>query len=183
MVPGAYVTRRGGDHRIQVGIMNLSLIRAATAALLSLNAPTGPGLQAQEMPSRQEPAVVALVEQLPTLRQQYPAVILRRAGVTPQDVILLPRATASAELLDAATRVLLHMRASAGQRQTTHQGKPFGIITIGVRHSTAPAEWATQELPRAEQLLEQLRRARAQHVPRVGTFPAVEFTPPAPLRR
>ena len=97
---------------------------------------------------------VALVDRLPPLRQEYPAVILRHAGGG--DLILLPRATASGELLDAAVRSLLLARAAQGNFPSTHRGQRFGTMTLGVglrRHGRngtprSRSGWSTSSAPR-----------------------------------
>jgi hypothetical protein len=164
-------------------LLALTALAIVTSPLT--NAAVGYGvLQAQGTGSPmypQEPATVALVDQLPPLPKEYAAVILRRADGTQHDMILLPRATATAEVLDAATRVLLRVRQREGQRQrpTTRDGRPVRTLTIGVRPSTPSAAWAERELPRARKLLAQLRGAPIRSIPGVvGTAQAVYFFPP-----
>lgn len=121
---------------------------------------------------------VALVDRLPPLRQEYPAVILRRAGGG--DLILLPRATASGELLDAAVRTLLQARAAQGDRPSTHRGQPFRTLTLGVRPASAPQGWAERYTPLAQKLVDQLRAAPARPIEGIGSVPALDFFPPNP---
>jgi hypothetical protein len=123
-------------------------------------------------------ATVALVDRLPPLRQEYPAVILRQAGGG--DVILLPRATATGELLDAAVRTLLLARAAQGNRPSTHRGRAFGTLTVGVRPARAPEAWAERYTPLAQRLVDQLRTAPSRRMEGIGNVPALDFFPPDP---
>lgn len=128
--------------------------------------------------SRPDPVMVALVDKLPQLNQEYAAVILRVASPRPHDVILLPRATATGELLDAAMRTLLHSRALHGERAITYKGKAFHTLAIGVRMNHAPTAWAQKELPLAQRVIDRLQTAPKRVVPDVGTVPVLEFYPP-----
>jgi hypothetical protein len=120
------------------------------------------------------------VDTLPSLRERYAAVILRTAGPAGRDLVLLPRGAASGALLDAATRTLLHARATQGLRPAALHGRPFQTITLGVRYSEAPLEWALQNVPRAQGLVDRLLVAPPRAVPGVGVVPALVFYPPTP---
>lgn len=130
--------------------------------------------------SRPTPITVVLVDELPALRERYDAVVLRRSTAEPRDVILLPRATANGELLDAATRALLRARATQGEHPSEYRGRPFQTLTIGVSFSEPPVAWRERYLLLAEQVVEQLRSAPPRQVPGVGTGPALAFYPPSP---
>lgn len=125
---------------------------------------------------------VALVDTLPQLREAFPAVILRTPGAGGRDVILLPRATASGELLDAATRVLLDARLRQGDRPTAFHGSPFQRLTIGVRGKSSRSPSAAFDVASAQHVVDVLQQAAPRQVPGVGKVPAVDFVPP-PIRR
>lgn len=137
-------------------------------------------LQAQNShaAARPTPVAVALVDRLPDLDHEYAAVIMRVAEPQPHDIILIPRATASGELLDAATRTLLHSRALNGDRVRTFKGKSFHTMTIGVRMNHAPQAWAHQKVPLAQKVVDRLQRTQAKNVEGIGTVPLIEFYPP-----
>jgi hypothetical protein len=139
------------------------------------------GSQSYHQPTRRLPVTVALVDRLPQLNQEYAAVILRISAPHSQDVILLRRATASGEILDAATRTLLHSRVRHGARPTSYNGKQFRVLTLGVRMSSAPTSWAQREIPLAQRVVDRLRSVGTplQTIPGVGKVPAVDFVPPS----
>jgi hypothetical protein len=130
--------------------------------------------------SRGTPVTAALVEALPLRFTGYAAVVMRGRGRSGRDVVLLPRASASGALLDEATRALLHMRASTGDRPETFKGRTFSTLTIGVRakgHPTYPTE---RGIARAQLVVDRLKEGTApvQEIPGVGRVPAIEFLPP-----
>lgn len=158
-------------------LLLLALVAAPAESLLCRTA----ALHAQapaRSPVDPARATVALVDRLPPLRQEYPAMILRRAGGG--DVILLPRATATGELLDAAVRTLLLARAAQGSRPSTHRGRPFETLTLGVRPAKAPQSWAERYTPLAQRLVDQLRAAPPRPIEGIGSVPALDFFPPNP---
>lgn len=153
-----------------------ALNSAAHATIAAQSTGTAP------VASRPGAVTAVLVDSLPVLRggREYGAVILRRAGATPGDVVLLPRATASGELLDAAVRTLLHARAQQGDRPVAYRGQTFRTLTIGVRPNTASGMWAARQVPLAQRIVDRLASTSPRAIAGVGTVPAVDFYPPQP---
>lgn len=162
-----------------------SRVRGAAAILATLSALSQVRLSAQTQPantSSQTPVMVALVDSLPRLDTAYAAVIVRRVGVTPPDIILLPRHNASPELLDAATRVLLNSRATVPAGGSTYRGETFQTLTIGVKGVTmSPSGWMETYRARLRLILSRLSVAKPQPVAEIGIVPALTFYPP-PVR-
>ena len=164
--------------RCRLLLLLLALIVAPAAEYQLCRATALYGQTPTQSPVHPVRVTVALVDRLPPLRQEYPAVILRRSGGG--DLILLPRATASGELLDAAVRTLLLARAAQGDLPTAHRGRPFGTMTLGVRPARAPQAWAERYTPLAQRLVDQLRTAPTRRIEGVGSVPALDFFPPNP---
>jgi hypothetical protein len=107
-------------------------------------------------------------------------VIVRQLGSGGGDYILLPKATATGELLDAATRVLLHARVLQGERPATYRGRPATTVTIGVRPHKASQAWARTKIPLAQRVVDSLMIAPVRKINGVGMTRSVEFYPPRP---
>lgn len=152
---------------------------AGAAAVIMAVSSQHSRLQAQSTPQHQIAMIsVALVDHLPPGYRQYQAVILRRPH-SPHDVILLPRATATPALLDAATRTLLRVRAAQGNEPTKYKGRTFKTVTIGVRTpGAAPAAWTSKYASRLQALIKTLGRAPRSNIPGVGLAQSVNFYPP-----
>ena len=148
------------------------------AAMLS-GIPLGAELVAQESPgdSRRPtrvPVVLALVD---TLMGDAPYRILRRAEVTPHDVILF-RVGADSASLSAAVQDLLSIRRVQGD--TTRSGT--GAVRVRQPGRTAARE--VRVLPWARRVMEDLHRANRQAIAGVGTVPSVQiWLPPQRGRR
>lgn len=158
----------------------LALAALAATLLATVESPlAAQSGQRQVVPRR---ATVALVDSLPTMRERYAAVILRTPGPNGRDVILLPRASASGELLDAATRTLLDLRARQGERATHYRGRQYKVLMVGVKGAKADDLWTVRNLPFANVVVEQLLsdRTRPRNIPHVGHVPALVFLPPHP---
>lgn len=151
---------------------------ACAGPMISLTATAAYAQNSASAVSRSIPVTVALVDKLPQLNQEYAAVIMRVVDPHPHDVILLSRATASGELLDAATRTLLHARSLQGERPRVYKGRGFRTLTIGVRANHPSAEWARKEIPLAQRVVDRLRGAPGRTINGVGTVPAIDFYPP-----
>jgi hypothetical protein len=159
------------------------MLAACLLALTSVTLVTPADGQSRGETRPPAPVTVVLVDQLPSLQRQYAAIILRRPDQEPRDVILLPARTASASLLDAAVRTLLHARLTQGEQLTELNGKRPHTVTIGVRESQAPAHWVELHRGRVERLFERLRQAAPMEVAGVGTGRSVTFRPPVPQPR
>lgn len=124
------------------------------------------------VPRARVPVTVALVDSLPMDDPGYR--ILRRAGGTPRDVILL-RSAADGAIFSEAVRSLAVIRAVTGD---TADASAF------VRaHPSAGEPARTRVLPWAERVLNDLRSANPRVVPGVGRVRAVEFWLPAQSSR
>ena len=136
---------------------------------------------ARPVANSQGPITVALVDSLPRLGKDYMAVILRRVGVIPPDVILLPRATASVELLDAATRTLLQSRATLAAERGAYGGRRFRTLTIGIsRVAPAPGWWMDTYRVRLNAILAKVRTEAPRPVAGIGIVQVAQFYPPNP---
>jgi hypothetical protein len=120
-----------------------------------------------------------LVDKLPELGRPSDAVIRRKVnGNRSRDLILLPKGTATAELLDAATRALLTARRTQGAAPNSFRGKKIKTVDLGVRNSRASAAWGSAHQKGAEGVLSALLRAPEKEVPGLGRVQAIEFWPP-----
>lgn len=139
--------------------------------------PFGAELDAQESagnsgrPTR-VPVVLALVD---TLTGDAPFRILRRAEVTPHDVILF-RVGADSATLSAAVHDLLSIRRVQGD--TTRSGAG----AVRVRQPVRTAAREVRMLPWARRVMEDLRRADRRVIAGVGAVPSVQIWLP-PQRR
>lgn len=151
--------------------MRTMIQRASRWALVLLLLTVGsanaqPGGQART----RVPVTVALVSELPY--PDAPFVILRAAQPTPRDYILLPE-NASAALLTEAINGLLLARRQRGD-------DPAVDAVLRIRANTPrPA----RPLPWAARVMNDLRSAPHQLVPRVGEVPAVEIWLPRQQRQ
>src|SRR5688572_29389605 len=125
--------------RISAFVLGFGLIAGGAGAAVAAG---GSGTQSRSTDRR---VVVVLVEELPRLRQNYDAVVVRRAGGG--DVVLLTRAKASGEVLDAAVRTLLFDRLSNGAgKLAAKKGRSGATVTIGVFATKPSSEEWRQEL-------------------------------------
>jgi hypothetical protein len=116
--------------------------------------------------------VLALAD---SLTSDAPFRILRRADVTPHDVILF-RADADSATLSAAVHDLLAIRRVQGD--TTRSGTG----AMRVRQPGRAAPRTVRMLPWARRVMDDLRRADRQVIAGVGTVPSVQIWLP-PQRR
>jgi hypothetical protein len=128
------------------------------------------------------PITLAIVDSLPNLPRQADAVVMRSRSMG--DVIVLTEKAATPELLDAATRTLLHSRLSQGFRPTGFRGKQINsVMLLGVRRSPAPSGWLEAYGGRLDQLLAAAKSAPVGTVEELGTARTVKFYPPLAQRR
>jgi hypothetical protein len=161
------------------------IIRLLPTIGLVLSAVLSPAVmlaQASVLAGHRQPVTVALVDSLPTLREQFAAAVVRSPGKGGHDVILLPSATATGDLLDQATRVLLDARVRQGDHPATIHGKSFNRLLIGVRGKPSSASWAQSDISKAQIVVDKLRNAHIREIPGIGKAPALDFLPP-PIRR
>jgi hypothetical protein len=123
-----------------------------------------------------ERITVALVAQLP-VGPEYAAAIIRLPSG--RDVILLPEATANGELLDMATRTLIHARVTQEFSNGRFRGRSVRSVTVGVRLSVPPSEWAKEHLSGARAVVARLWDAPREEIPGVGRVRTVDFFPPS----
>src|SRR5215475_2824328 len=114
-------------------------VSLGTALLFAILAPSAklPGQVSLNVASLRSVATVALVHHLPIKQGRLIAVIVRSVDLTSRDIILLP-STASAVELDAATRTLMHARATPGLHPSSLHGKAVHSMMIGVNPSRPP---------------------------------------------
>jgi len=117
--------------------------------------------QRRSQPGR-VPVTIALVDSI--AQPNAPFVIVRRADVAPNDVILL-RTGADAQHLSEAINALLVARQASGDRPAT-----TGTFRVRPRQNVRTAR---RGLPWAPRVLADLRRATRQTIPGLGTYPAV----------
>jgi hypothetical protein len=141
---------------------------AATLVALCLSASV---LEAQLRPRTggrsdgRVPVTIALVDSVPV--PGAPAIILRRVGVDPHDVILIARRLASDSVVAAAVATLYSVRSSLGDTARSR-------ITIGVRGAVARNRRGVGEIQQARQLLLRLISSPPREVRGVGVVPAVD---------
>lgn len=137
-----------------------STIVALTACWIAMWACVD-GVSAQH--SRRVPVTVALVDRMPVPDAHI--VILRRPGMTPQDVILLPRIGASPRMLSHAVRAMILARQNGGDVPATGQ-----TMRVRLRDNTTPGiiPWTTR-------VINDLRRAEPLPISGVGTVSAVQI--------
>lgn len=115
---------------------------------------------------------VALVNRLPV--RNAPAVILRRAAMTPHDVILLEREMATGQQLSAAIWTLLGARGLHGDTAS-------GDAILRVGQATGPASWRKSETRVSERVVERLLTMPPKDIEGVGAVPATELYLPRKL--
>jgi hypothetical protein len=93
---------------------------------------------------------------------------LRRQNVAPHDVILLRASVANAQQLSTAIFDLLAIRQRTGD-QTTRTGP------VRVRPSQVNGGSRRRELPWAQRVIDDVRRAEVKHVPGVGNVRSVQI--------
>lgn len=132
-------------------------------------------LQAQHStrPTR-VPVTVVLVEKTP--HDDAPAVILRRAGMTPQDVVLLRADAADGKQLSSVVLGLISARSVGGDTASASE-------MLRVRPQPLPPGQVRKELPWAQRVVNDLRRAERRIVPGVGEVQAVEIWLPPQRKR
>lgn len=153
------------------------------AVLLAVDpAGTRASVSGQSAVTRGErPATVALVDHLPKLEKEYIAVVRRYSGGP--DVIILDRETADPDVLDAATRTLIHARRVFGDRPTQVRGRRFQTVTLGVRLTPRPRKWSARNSTAIKSAFDRLQSASSRHVPGLGRVQVVAFVPPSPPQR
>lgn len=162
-------------------ILKSALLLASACWIFAMTPESVVAQTTQSAPIPRRPVTVALVDKLPSSFEEYPAVVLRRS--TGQDIILLTRAAASPEVLDAATRTLLHSRILHGMEPTRSDGRSFETMTLGVRVSKVDDQWMRDYAGRLQNILDQLQKASFRDLPDVGRARALDFSPPSPRRR
>jgi hypothetical protein len=147
-------------------------LAALLAALLLISVPsTVQGQDPTRARSPRVPVTVALVQRLPV--QGEPYVLMRRAGETPRDVILLP-ADATPEVLSTAVSSLLTVRLRRGD---------VPARTEMVRLSSSRGGRAQPRFPWTPRVMADLRRAAPAELAGVGRVPSVEIWLPRQQRR
>jgi hypothetical protein len=112
------------------------------------------------------PVLLALVDTLPDTQPRFR--IIRMAGASAQDVVLLP-VDASPELLTDALEALRMVWAATA---TGGRGTPEGVF----RRAHGKTEGGPQRvIPWAGRVMSDLRQARERHVPGVGRVRAVRI--------
>jgi len=152
-------------------------LRTLLCAATLTGFPFGAELDAQQSTgnSRRPTRVPVMLALVDTLTGDAPFRILRRADVTPHDVILF-RAGADWATLSAAVQDLLSIRRVQGD--TTRSGA--GAMRVRQPGRTAARE--VRMLPWARRVMEDLRRADSRVIAGVGTVPSVQIWLP-PQRR
>jgi hypothetical protein len=141
---------------------------------------TGRSLQAQEGNTQRQivmriPVTIALVERMPD--EISPAVILRRPGATPHDVILLRSSTASGKHLSDAIVQLLTIRVLSGDTALAN-------ATMRVKPREGAQGQIRREYPWVQRVFNDLRKAEPQSLTGVGTVRSVQiWLPPQRGRR
>lgn len=162
--------------------MTRTAARSLSLVLTLVMIGAGPTIVAAQSPranSQRTPITVALVNTLPLSAASYDAVVLRMRA-NGRDVILLPRATASGQLLDDATRSLLQERAMNLGHPNEHHGKPYKVLTMGVRARNSRMRGDGRAVVLAQRIVDRLKgnTAPVLEIPGVGRVPALEFIPP-----
>lgn len=144
------------------------ILKAAAVSLVLAVAPVirGEGLMAQNhhSPSR-VPVTVAL--SLDTLRVQGPFIILRRAGGTLRDVIVLRADMANGQSLSKAVFML-----AAARREDGDTARASYRLRGSVKD---PPGKVAREIPWAARVVADLQNAETQLVPDLGMTRAVEI--------
>ena len=121
------------------------------------------------------PVTIALTDDLPDATS--PAVILRRPGSRPHDVILVRASTASGKTLSDAIVHLLMVRVLSGDTALQR-------TTIRVQPREGPQGQIRREYPWVQRVYNDLRKAEPQPLAGVGTVPTVQiYLPPQRGRR
>jgi hypothetical protein len=115
------------------------------------------------------PVTVAIVDALPDSKAG--AFILRQAGNTPADFILMTRESATARQLSAAVFTLLAVREVDGLIASRN-------ATIRVPNREGPAAWIETEERRAEGVVRRLRNLPEHDVPGLGRARALRLALP-----
>lgn len=140
-------------------------------SLLVLAAPLHAQAPGSAAPARMPriPVTIVLVDEMPAAAGDAAFVILRRADLSPHDVIVLHRAADRSQLSEAV-RTLIAARQAHGDSATTG-----GMV----RMSSRTAQGRRPDLPWIGRVLADLRRAERKPVPGVGAVQAVEIWLPA----
>lgn len=145
----------------------------SAAGLSFLGADGTRSAEAQEKVMRERSrATVALVDQLPERQQHYDALVVQSRNTS---LILLPRGRATVEVFDSAVRSLLFDNVSQRSRPRASRARERGEVVLGIRRSTAPADWASRNHPRAQRVVDSLRVAPLRSVGRFGRARTVSF--------
>jgi hypothetical protein len=163
-----------------LGLFSLATFFPVHAQQTADDRPVGPTRAALERRlemARRVPVTIALMDQLPPEAGNAPAVLLRRTGTTPRDVILLRRADASGAQLAGAILHLMVVRERAGDT-----ARVDGIFRLPAA-MRGPRVWERTEQVRADRIVAQLRHAEPRDVPGVGRVPAKELYLPSRAMR
>lgn len=140
----------------------------AAASLVASTTLSGQALPPGRQPVR-VPVTVVLVDSVPG--SDAPVRIVRRADMAPHDVVMLRR-DAGERVLSDVLQDLMVIRATAGDTARSN-------ALMRLQPARANAGAARREFPWAGRVLAELRRAAPQHIPGIGTHPAVQvWLPP-----
>jgi hypothetical protein len=129
---------------------------------------TGAGWAQQSTPNRRidrVPVVIAISDSL--LGDSTPVMIVRRANVAPHDVIVVHSDVDRQRLSDVVLE-LLTIRGITGDTVTRS-------AMMRLQRGSERQTHARPELPWAQRVVEDLRRAAAMDIPGFGTLPAVQI--------
>jgi hypothetical protein len=152
----------------------VSVLAAVALTIVPLSSRSLGAQQGSRTPTR-VPVTVALVERTENYGGD-PVVLLRRTDLSPRDVILLREDTATGKQLSEAVLDLLNIRGQMGDTAS---------MTAAVRvrpHTGAPGR-ARRELPWAQRVVNDVRKAELQTIPGVGTVRAVQIWLPPQRKR
>jgi hypothetical protein len=120
------------------------------------------------------PVLVAVIDSLP--QKASGALIVRRASMSPSDIILLTPQSSTARQLSAAVFTLVTAQAVLGS-------KPEKNAFLKVDSRTGPSAWIETEERRAENILRKLRRKAPAYVAGYGFVRSVVITVPDQVMR
>jgi hypothetical protein len=117
--------------------------------------------------ARRVPVTVAIMDS--PRGAAAPALIYRRAHLVPHDVIVLPRARATGDLLSAAMEALLVARDQQGDTSSSD-----GVIRVN--RTTKPAFWRDRDTKLNRALVARLLKSEMWHqVPGIGDAPTEDL--------
>ncbi len=154
-------------------VLRCSILLTLMISLMDPSLSAGGRLLAQDTDSRvtgRVPVTIALVDEVDGSHDG--AVILRRADRHPNDVIMIARREANAEIFSAAVFTLLVTRRVLGD-------VPEAEARIPVLREHGPRAWRSRIMPRLGRLLGGLRSAEPAWVHGVGLVRSVTVWLPA----